>query len=160
MISDVHFEREQVWLQLHVEWNGKWLHASRTQKTGTDYRIFGKKTQKQAPNPNTESTQLSVAVGRNTLWKLFFIVSLVLQAGQIFFTWMAALMHPSQKICPQTVEHGETNAPMQIGQLKVGSFGATFSGTGLLTFFLCHSSDTMCREKISHKNCLQCTYNH
>lgn len=54
---------------------------------------------------------------------------------------MADLMQPSQKIWPQIVEHGATNVLMQIGQVKVGSFGTTFSGTGLLAFFLCHSSD-------------------
>ena len=59
---------------------------------------------------------------------------------------MTALMQPSQKICPQTVEQGETNAPMQIGQLKAGSFGTAFSGTGLLTFFLCHPSDKSVQE--------------
>lgn len=47
-------------------------------------------------------------------------------------------MQPSQKIWPQAVEHGETNVLMQIGQLKVGSFATTFSGTGLLALFLCH----------------------
>ena len=122
------------------------MHTEHKRPTLTTGYLKNRKTNFPTRIQN-QSTQLSVAVGRNTLWKLFLIVSLVLQVGQIFFTWMAALMHPSQKICPQTVEHGETKALMQIGQLKVGSFGATFSGTGLLTFFLCHSSDTMCRNK-------------
>ena len=54
---------------------------------------------------------------------MFLPVSFARQVGHSFRLLMAALMQSSQKIWPQIVEKGETITHMQVGQLKVGSFG-------------------------------------
>lgn len=53
-----------------------------------------------------------------------FVTTGFLQVGHLPWAAMAALMHALQKIWPHFVVVPSTSGPRQIGQLKVGPFGA------------------------------------
>lgn len=71
-------------------------------------------------------------------WKLF-IFRCFRQVGHFFWYWMACLMQFVQKMWPHIVVAGSSNLFQHTGQVKMGSFGATFTGSLLVfpAFFDC-----------------------